>query len=281
VKIGEECYHCLKRLIDQAVNLATPDRAKRSLAKTSALNILNQEFSDSAIPAQIATKFHGVIIDITRNADPYLEMKRGAMNMAKRIFKEVAPIYGKDFKSLLKLSVLGNAIDFFRKSEEVEADIKGEVNFAVDHEEKLEKLLEKNEGTILFLADNAGEQYFDLPLIRHLEKQNFEVIYVVKKDPVQNDLTMEDLRLSGTLGQFKRVSTTGTATVGLDLTMVSESFMKTFDTAKLIVAKGMGYYETLSHLPERGNILHLLMAKCRPVAESIGVPVNSYIAWLR
>lgn len=280
MKIQKECYYCLKRLIDQAVNLATQDRAKRSLAKTSAVNILNQEFSDSAIPAQIATKFHRVIIDMTHNMDPYLEIKRGAMNMAKRIFKEVAPAYGEDFKSLLKLSVLGNAIDFFRKLEEVEADIKGGVNFAVDDEERLKKLLGKNDGIILLLADNAGEQYFDLPLVRCLEKQNFEVIYMVKKDPVQNDLTMEDLRLSGTLGQFKRVFTTGTATVGLDLTAAPGPFMKTFDRAKLIIAKGMGYYETLSHLPEQGNILHLLMAKCRPVAESIGVPLNSYVAWL-
>lgn len=281
MKIQKECYYCLKRLIDQTVNLATQDRARRSLAKTSAINILNQEFSDSAIPAQIATKFHRVIIDTTHNVDPYLKMKRGAMNMAKRIFKEVAPTYGEDFKSLLKLSVLGNAIDFFRKLEEVEADIKGEVNFAVDDEEKLKKLLEGNDGTILFLADNAGEQYFDLPLVRRLEKQNFEVIYVVKKDPVQNDLTMEDLRLSGTLGQFKRVSITGTATVGLDLNKTPKEFIKALEEARVIIAKGMGYYETLSTLSHKGNLLHLLMAKCRPVAESIGVPVNSYIAWLR
>lgn len=280
MKIQRECYHCLRRLIDQAVNLATQDRKKKDMARMSAIAILDHEFSDGAIPAKIASRFHQAISDITGNEDPYHEMKRDAMNMAKRIFREVAPIYGNDLQSLLKLSVLGNAIDFFRKLEEIEAHMKGEVRFALDDIEKLKTLLEENVKTILYLSDNAGEQYFDLPLVKWLEGQGFEVIYVVKKHPVQNDITMRDLESSRTLSQFRRVVTTGTATVGLDLNMTSKAFIKVFEEAGVIIAKGMGYYETLSSLPDKGNVLHLLMAKCRPVAESIGVPLNSYVAWL-
>jgi uncharacterized protein with ATP-grasp and redox domains len=43
----------------------------------------------------------------------------------------------------------------------------------------------------------------------------------------------------------------------------------------------MGYYETLSEFAGDGRVLHCLMAKCQPVADSIGVPLNSYIAMLR
>jgi hypothetical protein len=281
VKIQKECYDCLKGLIDQTVAFATEDVASSKLAKAAAVGILDREFSDSAIPAYIASKFHQVIRDLTGNFDPYLDMKREAMDRAKEIFRQVAPVYGDTLLSLLKLSVLGNALDFFREMEDVEADIKRGVDFYIDDGEKLKKLLEDSCGTILFLADNAGEQHFDLPLIRWLERRDFEVTYVVKNEPVQNDLTMEDLRWSGTLGCFRRVSKTEAPTVGLDLTMASQGLIETFDNARLIIAKGMGYYETLSHLANRGKILHLLMAKCRPVARSIGVPVNSYVAWLR
>ncbi len=280
MKIQRECYHCLRRLIDQAVNLATQDLKKKDVARRSAIAILDHEFSDSAIPAKIASRFHQTISDITGNKDPYHEMKRDAMNMAKRIFREVAPIYGNDLQSLLKLSVLGNAIDFFRKLEEIEVHIKGGVRFALDDIKKFKTLLGENVKTILYLSDNAGEQYFDLPLVKWLEGQGFEVIYVVKEHAVQNDITMRDLESSRTLSQFKRVVTTGTATVGLDLNMTSKTFIKVFEEAGVIIAKGMGYYETLSILPDKGNVLHLLMAKCRPVAGSIGVPLNSYVAWL-
>jgi uncharacterized protein with ATP-grasp and redox domains len=43
----------------------------------------------------------------------------------------------------------------------------------------------------------------------------------------------------------------------------------------------MGYWETLSELPARGKVFHLLKAKCGPVARSLGVPLNSYVALLR
>ena len=51
--------------------------------------------------------------------------------------------------------------------------------------------------------------------------------------------------------------------------------------ADLVLAKGMGYWETLSELPAEGKVFHLLKAKCRPVAASLGVSLDSYVAWLR
>jgi uncharacterized protein with ATP-grasp and redox domains len=52
-------------------------------------------------------------------------------------------------------------------------------------------------------------------------------------------------------------------------------------SAALIFAKGMGYYEALSELPKQGKFFYCLMAKCKPVADSLGVPMNSYMAMLQ
>jgi hypothetical protein len=49
----------------------------------------------------------------------------------------------------------------------------------------------------------------------------------------------------------------------------------------LVLAKGMGYWETLSELPAQGKVFYLLKAKCKPVADSLGVALNSYVALLR
>jgi damage-control phosphatase, subfamily I len=49
---------------------------------------------------------------------------------------------------------------------------------------------------VLFLADNADEVFFDLPLLNRMRRTT-QVIYVVKPSPVQNDLTLEDIDRPG------------------------------------------------------------------------------------
>lgn len=104
---------------------------------------------------------------------------------------------------------------------------------------------------------------------------------MVKASPVQDDVTPEDIRQAGLEAEFGKVITTGTATPGIDFSVASAQFKHEFESADLIFAKGMGYYESLSELPARGRVFHCLMAKCEPVADSLRVPLNSYVAMLR
>ena len=112
-------------------------------------------------------------------------------------------------------------------------------------------------------------------------RQLAQVIYVVKAFPVQNDVTLEEIRRAGLEAEIGEVITTGTATPGIDFSLASAEFKHEFEAADLIFAKGMGYYESLSELPAQGRVLHCLKAKCKPVADSLGVPLNSYVAMLR
>jgi hypothetical protein len=130
------------------------------------------------------------------------------------------------------------------------------------------------------LADNAGEVFFDLPLVKRLEGYA-PVTYVVKKSPVQNDITLSDLKKFGLDKELPGVITTGTDTPGVDMAMASDEFKSEFEAADLVLAKGMGYWETLSELKPLGKVFHLLRAKCKPVADSLGVELNSYVALLR
>ncbi|MEE8374577.1 MAG: ARMT1-like domain-containing protein, partial [Dehalococcoidia bacterium] len=98
---------------------------------------------------------------------------------------------------------------------------------------------------------------------------------------VQNDITLADLRRFGLANELTRVITTGTDTPGVDMDMASEEFRSEFEASDLVLAKGMGYWETLSELPAQGKVLHLLKAKCGPVADSLGVALDSYVARLR
>ena len=73
-----------------------------------------------------------------------------------------------------------------------------------------------------------------------------KVIYVVKGAPVINDATLEDVELSNMDKLADEILTTGTDAVGLLKKEVSSEFLKVYDEAKLVFAKGMGYAETLT-----------------------------------
>lgn len=278
MKAALDCYQCLQRSIYQAAELATEDKQIKAKAIREALRTLEENFSFDKVSITIATEIHRVIREITHNPDPYLEVKEREIVVAKELCREIGSDYGDDLRNCLRLAAKGNAIDFFKPLDTVREDMKQPLDFAIDDSGQfLAKF--RDASKVLYLADNAGEVLLDLPLVR-LMSQSAEVIYVVKASPVLNDITLGDLRRIGLQDKFGRVITTGTATPGIDFSLASSEFKAEFESADLVVAKGMAYYESLSELPARGKFFHCLMAKCKPVADSLKVPLNSYVALL-
>ena len=297
MKLAPDCYECLRNLIHQAAGLATNDAALGQTAIREAMKILDDEFSYQQLSIVIATRIHEVIRGVTGNPDPYRVMKEREMALAREIHPGLstggpgadcdlpgqAAMRGNpcadDLGACLKLAAAANTIDFFRETHSAKEDISRPVSFVVDHSEQLEARL-RDARKVLYLADNAGEIYFDLPLVR-LMRQSARVVYAAKPSPVQNDLTLEDVRSTGLESELGQVICTGIASPGVVLSLASARFRQEFESADLVLAKGMGHYEALSELPPEGRIFHCLRAKCRPVAASLGVPINSYVAMLR
>ena len=279
MKLAPGCYECLHRLIYQAAELATDDVSLKQSAINEALKILDDEFSCSQLSIVIATKIHKVVRKVTHNPDPYRAMKEREMTLAKELHPELRPRYKDELRGCLQLAAAANAIDFFREPGSIKDDIREPVSFAVDDSEQFEAKL-KDAGKVLYLADNTGELYFDLPLVKWM-KQFAQVIYAVKPSPVQDDLTLEDVRRSGLEGEFGKVISTGISSPGIVFSLASAQFNREFESADLIFAKGMGHYEALSELPPEGRFFYCLMAKCQPVADSLGVSINSYVAMLQ
>jgi hypothetical protein len=279
MKMTKDCYACLQRLVCQAAGLATKDEQLRLRTINEGLKVLDENFSLGGISIVVATRVHKVIEEVSGNPDPYREMKDKEIAVARQVYRQICSGYGSNFTDCLRLAALGNAIDFFRPLEATKEDMKRTVNFVIDDSKQLEGSL-KQVSKVLYLADNAGEIFFDLPLIRWMRGLT-EVVYVVKALPVQDDITLEDIRRAGLERESGEVMTTGTATPGIDFSLASPQFKREFEAADLIFAKGMGYYESLSELPAMGRVFHCLMVKCKPVADSLAVPVNSYVAVLR
>jgi uncharacterized protein with ATP-grasp and redox domains len=279
MKLAPDCYECLRRLLRQAADLATNEASLKHRVMEEAMKILDDEFSYSQVSIVIATKINKVVREMTHNPDPYKAMKEREMTIARELYPELRSRYKEDLRGCLKLAAAANVIDFFREPDSIKEDIRKPVNFALDDSERLEARL-KEAGKVLYLADNAGELYFDLPLVKWM-KQFAQVIYVVKPSPVQDDLTLEDVRRSGLEGEFGKVISTGIASPGIVFSSASAQFKREFKSADLILSKGMGHYEALSEFTPEGKFFYCLKAKCQPVADSLGVPVNSYVAMLQ
>lgn len=304
MKIEAECPACLERLARQVVEMATDDLQKRGEALAAGLDTLHKLLSPDGVPTRIAGEMQRAIRRVTGNPDPHRKWKDNELVQAKRLFDAIRPRYGNDVRSLLTVSVLGNAPDFFRDIKTVGQEMLRPVSYEVDHINRVAEFLEGARSTlfmadpamdnlmcfvpsvklcikkVMFLADNAGECYFDEPLVKELS-QLMQVTYVVKSAPAQNDLTEEDLLLSGIYHRLGARILKSADTAGTDMQLVSDEFRREFAAADLVLAKGMGNWETLSELPPSGKVFHLLVAKCAPVARSVGVPPGSYVAMLR
>ncbi len=304
MKIDSECPSCIERMVRQTVDMATDDAECREVALAEAFETMHKALSPDKVPTQVAGEIQRVIRLVTGNRDPHRKWKDREMGGAKEIFAKVRPRYGNEIRSLVTLSAIGNALDFFRDIGTVEHEMLRPVSYRVDHINNVTEFLEGARSTlfmsdesmdnlmcfvpsvnlcmkrVMVLADNAGECYFDQPLVKELS-QVMGVTYVVKSSPVQNDLTEEDLLLSGLYESMGARIVTSADTAGTDMSLVSPSFRSDFESSDMIIAKGMGNWETLSELPAREKVFHLLSAKCPPVARSMGVPVGSYVAMLR
>jgi uncharacterized protein with ATP-grasp and redox domains len=285
MKLAPGCYECLRRLIRQAAELATDDVSMRQRAISRAMRTLDDEFSYRQTSLGIAARIHMIVREVTHNPDPYRGMKEREMALARELYAELSSRAKRsnprrdELRGCLQLAAAANALDFFNDLGSIKDDMRKPVRFVLDDSEQLEAKL-KHASTVLYLADNAGELYFDLPLVK-LMKRFAQVTYVVKPSPVQNDLTLDDVRTSGSQSDFGRVTSTGVASPGVVFSLASAQFKREFESADLIFAKGMGHYEALSELSPEGRFFYCLRAKCQPVADSLGVPINSYVLKLQ
>ncbi len=279
MRVQSECYDCLRKLAYQVADLATSENRLNEKAKAAAVNILDSMFKPGMISIVIASEIHRAVCKITGNHDPFRYMKDIEIRTAKRLYGRMELNFGLDLRKALRLAAIGNSIDFFRPIEQVECEIADmKMDFKIDDSDRFEQKVRKAR-LMLYLADNTGEMFFDMPLL-NLMRRYGRTIYVVKESPVQNDVTRDEITRGGLVSVAGEIVTTGTATPGIDFTVASAEFISLFKQADFVLAKGMGYYETLEELPAEERIFFCLKAKCMPVARSLNVPLNSYVATL-
>ena len=255
------------------------------------VKLLNRDFKPSTVAADICTARDRIIRKLTSNPDPYRQVKKAANEKALKLLpqakKFVLSGYTQQerFKKACLCAIVGNTMEFdipghkFTLKDLTKIIRDAAKDLAIDDIDRAYEITKKA-NSVLFLADNAGEIVFDALLVEQLKNMGLKVTYVVKGGPVINDATMEDVELSNIDKLADEVITTGADAVGLLKKQVSPEFLRIYDSAELVFAKGMGYAETITEYKYTKPHLHLFRSKCNPVANYFCVPRDKNIAKL-
>jgi hypothetical protein len=252
---------------------ATAEQERRVMQET--LKIL-QSLPAGATPPEIGTQVHALVRELTGNQDPYRQVKTDSTRKALALLPKLRQLVAEaedPFEEAVRISIAGNIIDFGPNPDydlwEVVERVRHQA-LALDKMAELRASIEAA-GSILYLGDNAGETVFDRVLIETLDQP---VTYVVRGGPVLNDATLEDALAVG-LAEVAEVIDNGARIPGTVLSACSPAFQARFHSAELILAKGMGNYETLSTVD--APIFFLLQVKCPVIGRDLGVPDFSVV----
>ena len=272
-----ECYFCHIRTIETLIDKFKPDEqvAQNFIFSVHKLIESNRELSNP----QLATEIHRMAKIHLSNTDLYAEEKLKANDILLKEYPYWETIVNESensFFTAAKLSVIGNIIDYGAQS--VNDDISDQIdsffhkNLQVDMTAELQDEIRKAEN-ILYLGDNCGEIVFDKLFIETMKHQN--ITFAVRGEPVINDATLEDANQVG-IDNVCRVISNGFDAPSTLIEFCSDEFAEAYNNADLIISKGQGNFEGLME-SSHPNLFFLLIAKCYPIANLLGVNKNDMV----
>jgi len=289
MKIEPECAICIIHRGYQQIAVATKDKKLQFKALKELFKFLSENFDAEATPAWIGTQRDRIIKNITGNPDPYAERKSLSNKKALEFLPIAESIVNSSlnqkerFRKACLCAIVGNIMEFDIPGHEFdylklkELVTNAEKELVIDEIEKIYDLAREAK-EVMYLTDNAGEIVFDMLLVKELKNLGCRVIVAVKGGPVLNDATLADARLVGMDKIADSVVTTGTDAVGLQPNECSSEFLEIYNKADFVIAKGMGYAETLTELELSVPHGLLFRTKCNPVARYFGVERNKNVA---
>ncbi|THB78693.1 MAG: DUF89 family protein [Desulfobacteraceae bacterium] len=271
MNIFNDCFPCIVRGSLDAARLATDDEILHQKIMKQVMQALIDQEADYP-PPMMARHTFKVVRALTGVADPYREIKQKYNRFAMDLFDGLQTMVSDSenpFETAVRLAIAGNIIDFGAKSavthDEVHATITDTLSNSIKGDIQAFEDRVGRARNILWLADNAGEIVFDQLLVDILGRDR--VTYVVRGGYAMNDATLEDAAQIGILDKLTVIDS-GFDLPGTLVERCSPGFRKAYEQADLIISKGQGNYETLSH--EDSRIFFLFKVKCPIIARHSG-----------
>ena len=282
--IQNECIGCIIAQSERVCKaIGADDVLTKKIVHFVETSLENADFTLS--PPVITAPLYEQMAVLANKIDLYDEQKKHATTQALHyipFLRETIEQNSDPFMALLKTAVVGNVIDL---ATEVTFDLHDAIMsvfhtpFACDDSQKLRKVLSTAK-TLLYIGDNTGEHIFDALAIETLKKLYplIRITYIVRGNFIINDVTMLEAKEAG-IDQICTLLDSGVNTPGFVYERATDEAKELFDSADVIIAKGMGNYECLSPVP-RSNICFLLKVKCSVVSRSLEAEIGSIICKL-
>lgn len=284
MKIWPQCLPCIysarAREILASRNLSEEEKIC-ALADLAAELSRANAFSSTI---RLASETYRLVKYKTRDRDPYREYK---LESNKLISERLLPLLRERvkrlsgyelFRELLTASIAANSLDPGVPGYE-KLDVNLNVKLGRDESREAYELLSKAR-RLAYVLDNAGEALVDLEVVKFLNSMGVEVWVVAKSRPYQNDVTVDEALELG-FAEYARVVGTGSDAAGPLPGEISSEALETLSAVDLIIAKGMAAFEALEEWAPPKPVVHILRAKCAPVAAAVGVNVNEGAVVLR
>lgn len=291
MKVGLRCISCILNRGYLQIQEVTDDKALQFKTLSAVLSFLADGFKPTANPAYLGTKRDRLIRKITGNPDPYKQKKQLSNKKALEVVPLAKSIISQEtspelrFRKACLSAIVGNIMEFdlpdnpFKFSDLEQLIQQAEYDLALD---EIPQIFNKanNAKSVIYLTDNAGEIALDTLLVQELTNLGAHVTVGVKDGPILNDATLEDAKTVGMDQVADELMSTGSDSVGLFPSECSDEFLELYNSADLVVAKGMGHAETLTELELPVPHALLLRTKCSTVANHFNVGTGKNIAKL-
>lgn len=284
LKTSIDCMECIIKQLVKVSKFINASKEQQIIASKNLFKMLSEVDFNKTNPEIMGVAWN-ILTDAFGDDNPYKEVKSFYNGLLLDIYEDVEGVINKSdskFMTALKIAVIGNIIDLGAKhtfsKEDVLKRIKNyqDVSFRKDDSKKLEQsILDAN--TILYIGDNCGEIVLDKLFIQTIKtlNKNVKVFFGVRGGPILNDITIEDFN-DVKMGEVATCISSENAVPGTVLKDSSKNFNDLFNSADVVIAKGMGNFESLSD-DKRNGLFFLLMTKCEYVSKTIGVDMMDLV----
>ncbi len=287
MKIDYRCPACILKVAAREAQILEPSVRLPFIREV--VRILNSELDKALTPAHIAYYREILLQKFSGRRDPYKNIKHQLMTI---INEKIIPLINEELSNLPEgyhrfrwLVLNSSAINGYEVPLYGGMDLINQFmkvirkDLQIDHSEEVFDLISKmgSNDIISLILDNAHESPVDLLLVKYLKNIGRTVYVFARKNPSADDITYEELKNIYNSPYIFALE----SPLGVMGEKESEVNMNILRSSRLIIAKGMANYETLTEVDLGVPVFHLMTLKCEAVAESIGGSLGSPVALLR
>jgi uncharacterized protein with ATP-grasp and redox domains len=272
-----DCYECvIKQALLLARDISADDAKQRKIAREMLNYFLDN--AEKIVPPEMALYLFSVFERETKNADPLREIKIKSTRLGIELLEEFRELVNSSedpLKTVIRLSIGGNIIDYGVNPDFQLADAAGEIRKVLDmpyDHAAIDDLADRIRSAkqVFYILDNCGEAVLDRLVLENIP---CKTVVGVRGKPIINDVTRTEAEESG-ITDWEIVDT-GVGAPGVLLDKAPAEFLDAIEKSSLVIAKGQGNFESLESTLTGKPLYFLLRVKCKVIAKFLGVEMGS------